>query len=68
MAALGAMNLQQGEAKGVPYLLQRAATASGRACGAPEFVELLYLVMGRSLQVIPRGRPRKSLSMNIQEE
>ena len=43
---------------GDEMLTLRAATASGNACGGSDFVERLSTIIGRPLQVKPRGRPK----------
>ena len=43
---------------GDEMLSLRAATASGNACGGSDFVECLSTIIGRPLQVKPRGRPK----------
>ncbi len=47
--------------------LLRAATDSGNACGGPDFIARLSSIIGRPLQVKPRGRPKKLISQIVED-
>ena len=50
---------------GDEMLSLRTATASGNACGGSDFVERLSTILGRLLQVKPRGRPKNRVAEAI---
>ena len=53
---------------GGEILSLRTATVSGNACGGSDLIERLSTLIGRPLQIKPRGRPKNVLSRIVEDE